>query len=126
MIELSLHKARHVARRNVAYFGNSCNRPRVSGDRDDGTVENLGDHVALPALDPNAVISRRTTVRTNAQELGIPLRLFLIKQMLAEMTEKKNKNSTMRRRILGLFLTIISLMTKKILIWPSTVSIFRI
>ena len=37
------------------------NRPRVSGDRDDGTVENLGDHVPLPAFDPNAVISRRTT-----------------------------------------------------------------
>ena len=70
------------------------NRPRVSGDRDDGTVENLGDHVPLPAFDPNAVISRRTTVRrlrTNAQELGIPLRLFLIKLMLAEMTEKKTR-----------------------------------
>jgi hypothetical protein len=52
--------------------------------------------------------------------------VFLIKLILAEMTEKKKINSTMRRRILGLFLIIISLMMKKILIWPSTISIFRI
>jgi hypothetical protein len=125
VIELSLHKARHVARRNVAYFGNSCNRPRVSGDRDDGTVEKLGDHVALPAFDPNFLVGRPFE-QTRAQELEIPLRVFLIKLMLAEISEKKKKNSTMRRTIVGLFLMITSLMMKKILIWPSTVSIFRI
>jgi len=35
--------------------------------------------------------------------LGIPLRvfLFLIKLMLAEISEKKKKNSTMRRKIIS-------------------------
>jgi hypothetical protein len=58
--------------------------------------------------------------------LGISRRLFLMKLMLTEISEKKKKNSTMRRKILGLFLMVISQMMKKILIWHSTASIFRI
>ena len=37
------------------------------------------------------VASKCVRRQLNAQELGIPLRLFLIKLMLAEMTEKKNE-----------------------------------